>query len=87
MQTTIVITGQISGNRTLLNAIPHQTVRNLPFYGYAIDFNTKKEATEALSNARIALKEDKEDWDSAQGSYVRGVRLNWDASKAKIIQR
>lgn len=88
MKTVITITGQISGNRTLLNAIPSDgnSTKHLPFYGYAITFKTKKEAKKALWEAYKLLRQDKEDAEKSMLSYSKFGWLNYDASKAKISE-
>jgi hypothetical protein len=86
MKVIIYITGGISGNRILLNAIPSNGYKDMSYNGFEIPFNTKKEATKALSEARIKLMEDKEDWNNSNASYMRGVSLHYDASKARILR-
>ena len=87
MKTSIEISGQISGNRTLLNAIPSDgnSTKSLPFYGYVVTFKTKKEAKKALWEAYKSLRQDKEDAEKSMLSYSKTGSLSYDASKAKII--
>ena len=87
MKTSILITGQISGNRNLLMKIQtiDSEVKKLPFNDYEVIFNTKKEAVKALSEARRAIKEEEPEFFNEGVSYTRGYVLNYDASSAKII--
>jgi hypothetical protein len=87
MKTIISITGQISGNRTILNAIDAfgKQIRNQPFNGYKIEFDTKKEAKKALWEAYKTLRSDKEDAQKSRLTYSKHGYLDYDASTAKII--
>lgn len=87
METAIFITGQISGNRTILNSIDAfgSAISNLPFYGYKIEFGTKKEAKKALWEAYKTLRSDKEDAQKSRLTYSKNGWLDYDASCAKIL--
>jgi hypothetical protein len=87
MKAFISITGQISGNRTLLNSIPSNgsQTTSLPFNGFKINFSTKKDAKKALWEAYKSLRSDKEDARKSLLSYSKDGFLNYDASTAKII--
>lgn len=85
MKTSILITGQITGNRILLNALGvyDDQIKKIQFNGFDVHFNTKKEAVKALSNAYHSLKEDEPGYNGI--SYKRGASLSYDASIANII--
>ena len=88
MKTEIKITGSgIKSKLTLLRAIQSYDceLKDLPFNDFLLTFRTKKEATEALSEARKYLKSDIEDWKASCGSYARGLYLHYDAGIAQII--
>ncbi|MBK5213381.1 MAG: hypothetical protein JJE55_06950 [Flavobacteriaceae bacterium] len=87
MTTSIIISGQISGNHTLHNAICtyESETKKLNFNNYEIIFPTKGKAVKALSEAFQTLKNDEVDYYKQGGiSYVRGSFLSYDASNAKI---
>jgi len=85
MKTTIEITGQISGNHRLLNALNtyQAEYKKLPFYGHVLTFPTRKAARKALWDGYQYLR-------SAEPEYKHGIRygakraLYYDASKAVI---
>jgi len=81
MKTSITISGQISGNRNLLNKIQtiDSEVKNLSFNGFEIIFNTKKEAVKALSEARQSIKDEEPEYYNEGVSYSRGWMLTYDA--------
>ena len=81
MKTKIIITGQINGNTTLMNAIEcDEPARRGMFYSYVYEFKTKKEARKALWNAYKYLRSD--GYTSLRYSPKRC--LNYDASYARI---
>ena len=85
MKTTIYITGSgIVSKNTLLRKIPthREQVRKLMFNNYAIDFETKREAIKALSEAYQSMKSDLEY--RGDVSYIRGYSLSYDAGRAEI---
>lgn len=87
MKTAIIITGQISGNRTLLNSIDAfgNQISSLSFNGFKIEFETKKEAKKALWKAYKTLRSDKEDAQKSRLAYSKKGWLDYDASCAKIM--
>ena len=85
MKTKIIITGQISGNRNLLNKIGASNVKNLRFNNYSVSFDTKKEAIKALSEARQAIKNEDPEFYLNGCSYIRGSQLSYDASTARLF--
>lgn len=87
MQTTIQITGQISGNTRLLTAIAtiDSTTSKEMFYGYNITFPTRKQAYRALWQGYKHLRSDKQDAANSMLSYCRKSSIRYDASKATII--
>lgn len=87
MKTSITISGQISGNQTLRNAIYSLNceTKKLQFNNYEIIFPTKKEAVKALSDAFQTLKSEELEYYKDGGiSYSRGSYLQYDASTATI---
>ena len=87
MKTSITISGQISGNFTLLNAIStsESETKKLQFNNYEIIFQTKKQAVKALSNAFQQLKSDELEYYKEGGiNYSRSSFLEYDASTATL---
>jgi hypothetical protein len=82
MKATIEISGQINGNSTLKGAIDCYDVEKTMFYGYRLNFNTKKEAKKALWGAYKFLRSDSEKRHCLR--YSGGTALYYDASKAII---
>lgn len=89
MKTSIQITGQVSGNRTLLNNINgvDAEIKNLPFNGYLITFSTKKAAKKALWEAFKSLRSDLTDYVASNVRYSKYGSLSYDASRAEILDR
>ena len=85
MQTTITITGQISGNLRLLSAIQtfDSEVKKTIFYGYQITFRTKKQAKKALWDAYKWMRNEEPVFKHGI-TYGKSGYLSYDASKAKI---
>ena len=89
MYTAISITGQISGNFTLLSAIGHgYKKKDTQFNGFEVKFRTKKEAITAIREAYNSLVQDEPE----RKGKLSGIRVNknrtelyYDASKAIII--
>jgi hypothetical protein len=85
MKTLIIITGSgISSKRLLLRKIRvcDSQVNELPFNNYKIEFETKKEAIKALSEAYQDMRSD---WDYKDFiDYARGRFLSYDAGTARI---
>lgn len=89
MKTSIIITGSgISSKRTLLTACSTLDceLKNLMFNNFELQFNTKKEAVKALSEAYQYLYSDIEDWNNSNASYWRENSLSYDAGIARIVQ-
>lgn len=84
MQTTITISGQISGNSTLANSIDCYEVRRGMFNSYILTFPTKAAAKKALWEAYKSLRKDKHDAQASMLSYAAGRCISYDASKAQI---
>ena len=86
MKTSITITGQISGNRNLLLKLQTNNceVYNLPFNDYELVYLSKKDAVQALSEARKSIKKEEPEFYNEGVSYIRGYLLNYDASYARI---
>ena len=88
MKTTIEITGQISGNFTLRNAIASTgwpEIHNGMFNAFRLTFETRKEARKAMWEAYKSLREDKQDAQASRLRYIPKHSLSYDASKAVII--
>jgi hypothetical protein len=83
MTTVIKISGGVSGNIRLRNAITSVSycdVYNSEFWGFELHFSTKKEARKALWEAYKQMRKDDKDVD-----YRKEGVLYYDASKAMII--
>lgn len=87
MITEIFISGQISGNHTLRNAIitADSIERPAMFNGLYITFQTKKAACKALWNAYKKLRQDKYDAKASALSYCAKQSIRYDASSARIV--
>jgi len=88
MKTTIEITGQISGNFTLRNAISRTgwpEIHKGMFNAFRLTFETRKEARKALWEAYKSLREDKQDARASMLKYTPKYSLSYDASRAVII--
>lgn len=90
MKTSIIITGQISGNFKLRQAcwceFPMEI--KLPFGNIELEYRTKKDAIYALQKAFKELKDDEYDFYKDGGIvYLRGYSLAYDASIAKLITK
>lgn len=89
MKATITITGQVSGNLTLRNAIlsGNGEEKRTMFNGYEITFPTKKEAKKAMWEGFKYLKRT---LDQPRVGSMSGVRyskfgsLSYDASNAQL---
>jgi len=80
MKTKIIIAGHymsVSKLRTFIQAY-NCTIKKLQFNSLLLEFNTKKEAIKALSNAYQNLKGDE------TTSYSRGSSISYDAGRAYI---
>jgi hypothetical protein len=88
MRTSIYITGSgISSKNTLLRKIPcyGSQVTKLNFGNFRLDFDTKKEAVKALSEAFQDLRSDFDTKNCTH--YKRGEWLSYDAGTARIEKR
>jgi len=89
MKTSIVITGSgISSKHILLSycSTIDSELKKLMFNNYELLFNSKKEATRALSEAYRCLKSYREDWEASCGAYCYGSSLDYDAGNARITK-
>lgn len=89
MKTSIIITGQISGNFKLKNACSDLEYEfcKLPFNGFELRFKTKKLASKALLTAYEWLKNEEPEFYKEDGiTYKANYCLWYDASKAKIAK-
>lgn len=86
MKTNIIITGQISGNHTLVNAIStyESEKHNIGFNNYRLSFPTKAAAKKALWEAFKYLRADKQDAYALMLSYSKHGSMRYDASRAEI---
>lgn len=87
MQTTILVTGQPSGNITLSGAIQTYESEKIKgmFYGYKIIFPTKAKAKKAMWEAYKYLRRNEPEFAKTGISYSKHGYLKYDASQA-IIQ-
>jgi hypothetical protein len=90
MKTSILISGQISGNFTLANKISVvgndiMELKNGMFNSKIIVFETKRAAEKALWEAYKSLRQDKEDAQASRLRYSKGY-ISYDASTAKITE-
>lgn len=89
MKTEIHITGQISGNHRLRNAIISHDCeeRKGMFNSYILTFKTKESAINALSRGyQYMCREMPEEKGRISGiRYTRGHSLAYDASRAVIM--
>lgn len=87
MKTEIIITGQISGNFKLRNAIiTAECEEKRVFNNIVLTFKTKESAVNALSEGyQYMCREMPEEKGKMSGiRYTRGCSLSYDASRAVI---
>ncbi len=87
MTTTVKITGQLNGNRTLRNAIQYDELRDAGFGNYRLIFKTKKAAKKALWEAFKYLRSTIDEPNVGcigDLRYSKFGTLAWDASTATI---
>lgn len=87
MKTSIYISGQISGNHRLVNAIATYDCerRSAGFNNYFIDFPTKKAAKKALWDGYKSLRQGEPEYARNGGiRYSKQGSLSYDASRAEI---
>lgn len=87
MKTSIYISGQISGNSTLRNAIiTHDCEEKKGMFNtITLTFPTKKAANKAMWEAFKMLRSDKQDAQASMLAYNKGY-IRYDASTAKISE-
>lgn len=86
MKAQIIVSGQISGNYTLLHAcstFDSETSKTM-FNGFKIVFNTMKEARQAMRNGYKALKAEEPDFYKDGGIGLYNDCLSYDASTARL---
>jgi hypothetical protein len=88
MKTSIEISGQISGNSTLANAINtfDSEMKRTMFNGYKITFKTKKAAKKALWEAFKYLRNEEPEFARGGIFYSKHGSLRYDASYAKLSE-
>ena len=88
MKVKIEITGQISGNFTLLRKLNNGNLKNGMFNSKTISFDTKTEAKNAIKEAYKSLCKDEPEMKGNLGGIRKSkdnTSLYYDASKAVII--
>lgn len=90
MSTDILIKGQPSSRSVLKNAVGKCLLDydcNIYSAFIVFKYKTKKDAIKALSIAFQTLKEEEPEYYKEGGiTYLRGVVLNYDAGKARILK-
>lgn len=92
MKTSIFISGQISGNFTLRNAISNAVKgvnceeKKGMFNSITLTFPTKRAAKKAMWEAYTRLRQDKQDAQASRLRYSKG-HISYDASTAKITEQ
>ena len=87
MKAKIFISGQIMGNRTLLNAISCYDVKDGMFNSYNCYFDSLGDAKKAIREANKAIKSDLDTDHRHCLSMAKDARfLRWDASTAQILK-
>jgi hypothetical protein len=88
MKVNIVITGQVSGNFTLLNKLNNGTQKSGMFNSFILNFDKKSEAIKAIKAAYKSLCNEEPE----NKGLISGIRknedstiLSYDASKAIIL--
>jgi hypothetical protein len=88
MKTQIHITGQISGNFTLVRLMQnYESKRQGMFNSFILEYRTKTEARNDLKNAYKQLKRDEPDTCNLDIYRYKGkpISVTYDASRAEII--
>jgi hypothetical protein len=83
MKCQIKVTGSISGNIALINAINPSNSTELPFNNHLINCDSLSEAQELLANAYDTLRSEEPDYSGLE--LTTGNKLKYDASVAEII--
>ena len=87
MKAKIFISGQIMGNRTLLNAISCYDVKDGMFNSYHCSFDSLGDAKKAIREANKTIKQDLDADQSHCLSMAKDASfLRWDASTAQILK-
>ena len=87
MKAKIFISGQIMGNRTLLNAISCYDVKDGMFNSYHCYFDSIGDAKKAIREANKTIKQDLDADQSNCLSMAKDASfLRWDASTAQILK-
>ena len=87
MKAKIFISGQIMGNRTLLNAISCYNVKDGMFNSYYCYFDSLGDAKKAIREANKSIKQDLDSDKRHCLSMAKDASfLSWDASTAQILK-
>ena len=87
MKAKIFISGQIMGNRTLLNAISCYDVKDGMFNSYHCYFDSIGDAKKAIREANKTIKADLSPDERHCISMAKDASfLRWDASTAQILK-
>ena len=87
MKAKIFISGQIMGNRTLLNAISCYDVKDGMFNSYHCYFDSLGDAKKAIREANKTIKQDSDADQKQCLSMAKDASfLSWDASTAQILK-
>lgn len=87
MKAKIFISGQIMGNRTLLNAISCYDVKDGMFNSYHCYFDSLGDAKKAIREANKTIKQDLDTDQKPCLSMAKDASfLSWDASTAQILK-
>ena len=87
MKAKIFISGQIMGNRTLLNAISCYDVKDGMFNSYHCYFDSIFDAKKAIREANKTIKQDLyADQRHCLSMAKDASFLSWDASTAQILK-
>lgn len=87
MKAKIFISGQIMGNRTLLNAISCHDVKEGMFNSYHCYFDSIRDAKKAIRDANKSIRADLSPDERHCLSMAKDASfLSWDASSAQILK-
>jgi len=87
MKAKIFISGQIMGNRTLLNAISCYDVKNGMFNSFHCYFDSIGDAKKAIRDANKSIKADLDREQRHCLSMSKdALCLSWDASTAQVMK-
>lgn len=85
MKVNIVITGQVSGNFTLLNKLNNGTQKSGMFNSFILNFDKKSEAIKAIKAAYKSLCNEEPENKGLIRKNEDSTILSYDASKAIIL--